>query len=170
MADDMLDYVGEFHEAFEIKEPEHPALVGLNWSTRAVLRSAASVIRSTSRFLHKWCEMERGAPVLMRSHLMAEELAEFMDAMADGNLVQAFHELVDCEVVHKGSVRSLGLTSVYADGQLCVHNANMSKLGPDGKPIKNEAGRIMKGPNFKKADLTALIEPAYRQVTVEVET
>lgn len=162
--DYMLEYVGEFHQAFEINEPDHPSLPGLTPGVIEGLREAAAGIRAYSAYLHKLCEHHDGAPPLMRSHLMAEELAEFMEAMADGNLVQVLHELEDCEVVQKGSVRSLGLASVYPDGQIAVHNANMSKLGPDGRPIKNAAGRILKGPNFKKADLTDLIDPAYRQV------
>jgi predicted HAD superfamily Cof-like phosphohydrolase len=105
----------------------------------------------------------------MRGHLMSEELSEFLEAMADGNLVQVLHELEDCEVVQKGSVRCLGLASVYPEGALAIHNANMSKLGPDGRPLKNAAGRILKGPNFKKADLTDLIDPAYRQANIEKE-
>jgi predicted HAD superfamily Cof-like phosphohydrolase len=157
----MLALVGEFHAAFEINEPAEPVILGLTEPVKDALRAAADAIREASRFLHQECEANDGATPLMRSHLMSEELAEFMEAMADGNLVQVLHELEDCEVVHKGSVRSLGLTTRYPDGQMLVHEANMSKLGPDGKPIKNAAGRILKGPNFKKADLSVLFEPGY---------
>lgn len=162
--DTMLGLVGEFHQAFEINEPDHPCLPGMSGMAAFSLRRAAEHIRAASQFLHTACKGCDGAPPLMRGHLMAEELAEVLDAMADGNLVQVLHELVDCEVVHKGSVRALGLAMSYPDAQLAVHNANMSKLGEDGRPIKNAAGRIMKGPHFVKADLTDLIEPAYRQV------
>jgi predicted HAD superfamily Cof-like phosphohydrolase len=55
---------------------------------------------------------------------------------------------------------------IYPDAQLAIHNANMSKLGPDGKPLKNAAGRVVKGPNFKKADLSPLFGP---DVTVRLE-
>jgi len=39
-----------------------------------------------------------------------------------------------------------------------VHNSNMSKLGPDGKPIHREDGKVLKGPNYKEPDLTDLLE------------
>jgi predicted HAD superfamily Cof-like phosphohydrolase len=162
----MLEYVGEFHEAFEIPEPAGPTITHLTPQVLIALSIAAATIRSASQFLHLKCEANNGATPLMRGHLMAEELAEFLEAMAAGDLVAALHELVDCEVVHKGSVRSLGLTDIYPDAQLAIHNANMSKLGPDGKPLKNAAGRVVKGPNFKKADLSPLFGP---DVTVRLE-
>lgn len=152
----MLEYVGEFHETFEIDEPAEPCLPGLTPEVGRHLELAAAHIRQASQYLHSKCELWGKAPPLMRGHLMAEELAEFLEAMASGDLASTLHELIDCEVVQKGSVRSLGLTAIYPDGQVAVHNANMSKLGPEGKPLKNEAGRILKGPNFKKADLTPL--------------
>jgi predicted HAD superfamily Cof-like phosphohydrolase len=39
-----------------------------------------------------------------------------------------------------------------------VHQSNMSKLGPDGKPIHREDGKVLKGPNYKEPDLTDLLE------------
>jgi len=39
-----------------------------------------------------------------------------------------------------------------------VHESNLSKLGEDGKPIYREDGKVLKGPNYKPADLTDLTE------------
>lgn len=49
----------------------------------------------------------------------------------------------------------------YTDDQIdkafaLVHASNMSKLGEDGKPIRREDGKILKGPNYKPADLSVL--------------
>lgn len=41
-----------------------------------------------------------------------------------------------------------------------VHKSNMSKLGLDGKPIKREDGKVMKGPNYAPPDLSDLVEDA----------
>jgi hypothetical protein len=41
-----------------------------------------------------------------------------------------------------------------------VHESNMSKLGPDGKPVLREDGKVMKGPNYKKPDLSDLVRRA----------
>lgn len=38
-----------------------------------------------------------------------------------------------------------------------VHASNMSKLGEDGKPIRRDDGKILKGPNYKAPDLSALV-------------
>ncbi|WP_298996866.1 hypothetical protein [uncultured Desulfovibrio sp.] len=38
-----------------------------------------------------------------------------------------------------------------------VHQSNMSKLGPDGKPVKREDGKVLKGPNYKAPDLTHIV-------------
>jgi predicted HAD superfamily Cof-like phosphohydrolase len=40
-----------------------------------------------------------------------------------------------------------------------VHESNMSKLGDDGKPIRREDGKIMKGSNYKEPDLMDLVTP-----------
>lgn len=42
-----------------------------------------------------------------------------------------------------------------------VHNSNMSKLGDDGKPVRREDGKILKGPNYKPADLSDLVQRAH---------
>jgi predicted HAD superfamily Cof-like phosphohydrolase len=44
-----------------------------------------------------------------------------------------------------------------------VHWSNMSKLGLDGKPLKNETGKVIKGPNYKQPDLTNLVETSNEQ-------
>lgn len=151
-----LELVGEFHQTFEIHEPKEPCLPGLNWYTAAVLSQASAMLKELSQFLHQECARCHGAPVLMRAHLMTEELGEVLDAVASGSLRKTAHELNDLDVVTTGSVRAFGLAAVQPDVQMAIHNANMSKLGADGKPLKNAAGRILKGPNFKPADLSPL--------------
>ena len=50
---------------------------------------------------------------------------------------------------------------IYWEAFLRVHNSNMSKLGEDGKPIKREDGKVLKGPNYKEPDLRSLITSTY---------
>ena len=38
-----------------------------------------------------------------------------------------------------------------------VHKSNLSKLGEDGKPIKREDGKVLKGPNYQPPDLSNLV-------------
>jgi len=49
---------------------------------------------------------------------------------------------------------------VFMEAFARVHNSNMSKLDSNGNPILREDGKVMKGPNYKKPDLTDLLEKA----------
>lgn len=159
--------IRQFHQAFEIPTPDCPELPGLTQAAREELRLAAGLVRQASKALHDACAAQQGSPVLMRGHLESEELAEFLEAMASGNLAQVLHESADQLVVKLGSMDALGLACVFEQAFDQVMDANMSKLGEDGKPIKNEAGRVVKGPNFHKADLEDLVSEAFAKAIVE---
>lgn len=67
--------------------------------------------------------------------------------------LKMFKELADLQYVLSGMVVSLGIPMEEVFNR--VHNSNMSKL-VDGKPIKREDGKFLKGPNYKKPDLSDL--------------
>ena len=88
----------------------------------------------------------------LRIDLIKEELEELTDAMQDENLLEVADALTDILYVTYGAGHAFGI-----DLDKCfeeVQNSNMSKLGDDGKPIYNEAGKVMKGPNYFKPDLS----------------
>ena len=88
----------------------------------------------------------------LRIDLIKEELAELTEAMQDENLLEVADALTDILYVTYGAGHAFGI-----DLDKCfeeVQNSNMSKLGEDGKPIYNEAGKVMKGPNYFKPDLS----------------
>ena len=88
----------------------------------------------------------------LRIDLIKEELEELNDAMQDENLLEVADALTDILYVTYGAGHAFGI-----DLDKCfeeVQNSNMSKLGEDGKPIYNEAGKVMKGPNYFKPDLS----------------
>lgn len=64
-------------------------------------------------------------------------------------------ELCDLQYVLSGFAVTFGLPLDEAFER--VHESNMSKLGPDGKPIYREDGKVLKGPNYKKPDLSDLV-------------
>lgn len=64
-------------------------------------------------------------------------------------------ELCDLQYVLSGFAVTFGLPLDEAFKR--VHESNMSKLGPDGKPIYREDGKVLKGPNYKKPDLSDLV-------------
>ena len=88
----------------------------------------------------------------LRIDLIKEELEELTEAMQDENLLEVADALTDILYVTYGAGHAFGI-----DLDKCfeeVQNSNMSKLGDDGKPIYNEAGKVMKGPNYFKPDLS----------------
>ena len=88
----------------------------------------------------------------LRIDLIKEELEELTEAIQDENLLEVADALTDILYVTYGAGHAFGI-----DLDKCfeeVQNSNMSKLGEDGKPIYNEAGKVMKGPNYFKPDLS----------------
>ena len=88
----------------------------------------------------------------LRIDLIKEELEELTEAMKDENLLEVADALTDILYVTYGAGHAFGI-----DLDKCfdeVQNSNMSKLGEDGKPLYNEAGKVMKGPNYFKPDLS----------------
>ena len=88
----------------------------------------------------------------LRIDLIKEELEELTQAMNDKNLLEVADALTDILYVTYGAGHAFGI-----DLDKCfdeVQKSNMSKLGEDGKPIYNEFGKVMKGPNYFKPDLS----------------
>ena len=92
----------------------------------------------------------------LRYDLIKEELNELEHAMKTKNLKEIADALTDILYVTYGAGFAYGI-----DLDKCfkeVQRANMSKLGEDGKPIFNEKGKVMKGPNYREPDLKQFVE------------
>tara|TARA_Y100000817_G_scaffold4083_1_gene3458 strand:- start:109 stop:480 length:372 start_codon:yes stop_codon:yes gene_type:complete len=92
----------------------------------------------------------------LRINLISEELEELKDAIKKNDLKETIDALTDILYVTYGAGHAFGV-----DLDKCfeeVQNSNMSKLGDDGKPIYNESGKVMKGPNYFKPDLLKFIK------------
>ena len=88
----------------------------------------------------------------LRISLINEELDEFREAIKNDNIKEVADALTDILYVTYGAGHAFGI-----DLDKCfdeVQRSNMSKLDKDGKPIYNEHGKVMKGPNYFKPDLT----------------
>lgn len=92
--------------------------------------------------------------VKLRARLVAEESQEVIEAMQSGNLQHIAKEMADLMIVLHGAALEFGLQHVMDQVMDEVHRSNMSKLGPDGKPLHREDGKVLKGPNYSEADLT----------------
>ena len=92
----------------------------------------------------------------LRYDLIKEELNELEQAMKSKDLKEIADALTDILYVTYGAGFAYGI-----DLDKCfkeVQRANMSKLGKDGKPIFNEKGKVMKGPNYSEPNLKQFIE------------
>ena len=91
----------------------------------------------------------------LRYDLIKEELDEIKEAMDNKDIKEVADALTDILYVTYGAGHAFGV-----DLDKCfeeVQNSNMSKLGSDGKPIYNDKGKVMKGPNYFKPDLTKFV-------------
>ena len=92
----------------------------------------------------------------LRIDLIKEELDELQEAMKNNDLLEVADALTDILYVTYGAGHAFGI-----DLDKCfeeVQNSNMSKLDKNGKPIYNEAGKVMKGPNYFKPDLSKFLK------------
>ena len=91
----------------------------------------------------------------LRLDLIKEELSELTDAMNNKDLLEVADALTDILYVTYGAGHAFGI-----DLDKCfdeVQNSNMSKLDENGKPIYNQNGKVMKGPNYFKPDLSKFV-------------
>ena len=114
-------------------------------------------------FMETFGQMVRSKPqfpdektMKLRYDLIKEELNELEYAMKTKNLKEIADALTDILYVTYGAGFAYGI-----DLDKCfkeVQRANMSKLGEDGKPIFNEKGKVMKGPNYREPNLKQFVE------------
>ena len=91
----------------------------------------------------------------LRLDLIKEELNELTEAMNNKDLLEVADALTDILYVTYGAGHAFGINLDKCFEE--VQNSNMSKLDDNGKPIYNEHGKVMKGPNYFKPDLTKFI-------------
>ena len=120
-----------------------------------------------SEFRHGYGVPNTPSNRIMQFRLIQEEYSEFEEALADwvgdngrtAPINYQFHdvlkELCDLVYVLAQFAENEGIDLDHAI-QL-VHESNMSKLGEDGKPIRREDGKILKGPNYAPADVSSCL-------------
>ena len=91
----------------------------------------------------------------LRYDLIKEELDELKEAMDNKDIKEVADALTDILYVTYGAGHAFGINLDKCFEE--VQNSNMSKLGSDGKPIYNDKGKVMKGPNYFKPDLTKFV-------------
>ena len=91
----------------------------------------------------------------LRIELIKEELNELQEAMKNNDLLEVADALTDILYVTYGAGHAFGIDLDKCFNE--VQNSNMSKLDENGKPIYNDAGKVMKGPNYFKPNLSKFV-------------
>ena len=122
-----------------------------------------SNFQSVKKFMQTFGQEVKNKPefpsekiVQLRYELIKEELEELHEAIKSNDMKEVADALSDILYVTYGAGHSFGI-----DLDKCfdeVQKSNMSKLGSDGKPIYNESGKVMKGPNYFKPDLNKFLK------------
>ena len=92
----------------------------------------------------------------LRYDLISEELTELKEAIDKKDIKEVADALTDILYVTYGAGHAFGINLDKCFNE--VQRSNMSKLGSDGKPIYNDKGKVMKGPNYFKPDLNKFIK------------
>ena len=92
----------------------------------------------------------------LRYDLINEELGELKEAIDNNDIKEVADALTDILYVTYGAGHAFGINLDKCFEE--VQNSNMSKIGFDGKPIYNEKGKVMKGPNYFKPNLNKFVE------------
>ena len=124
----MINAVREFHDAFKIANSDKPN---------------ASLTEEE---------------VMLRYRLMAEENDEYLEAAKAGDMVEIADALGDQLYILCGTILRHGMHDIIEDVFTEIQASNMSKLGADGKPIYREDGKVLKGPNYFKPNISKVIE------------
>ena len=93
--------------------------------------------------------------ITLRYDLIEEERTELKDAINKRDIKEVADALTDILYVTYGAGHAFGINLDKCFNE--VQNSNMSKLGEDGKPIYNEKGKVMKGPNYFKPNLKKFV-------------
>ena len=91
----------------------------------------------------------------LRYDLISEELSELKEAINNKDIKEVADALTDILYVTYGAGHAFGINLDKCFEE--VQNSNMSKLGEDGKPIYNDKGKVMKGPNYFKPNLNKFV-------------
>ncbi len=95
---------------------------------------------------------------LLRYELMREENEEYLEAANNNDLVEVADALGDMLYILCGTIIEHGMQDKIEEVFNEIQRSNMSKLGEDGKPIYREDGKVLKGSNYFKPDIQAILE------------
>ena len=94
----------------------------------------------------------------LRFNLMKEENEEYLEAVKNNDIVEVADALGDMLYILCGTILTHGMQHKITEVFEEIQRSNMSKLGQDGNPIYREDGKVMKGPNYFKPNIKAILK------------
>jgi len=156
-----LDDAAEFHQAFQIPIASRPGLPLADWGANMLIAfdNACYALEQLAKEARQSIEYHGAEGCRhIRVGLMAEEVAEYLGAEYDSNLVEVADGLGDIGVIADGTALSYGIP--LDDVRREIHRSNMSKLDSNGKPIKRSDGKILKSERYSPPDIAAILRAA----------
>ncbi|MGJ8745524.1 hypothetical protein [Polaribacter sp.] len=95
---------------------------------------------------------------LLRFNLMKEENEEYLEAAENNDLVEVADALGDMLYILCGTIIEHGMQEKIEEVFNEIQRSNMSKLGEDGTPIYREDGKVLKGPNYFKPNISEILK------------
>ncbi len=95
---------------------------------------------------------------LLRFNLMDEENKEYLEAAEANDMIEVADALGDMLYILCGTILEHGMQYKIEEVFNEIQRSNMSKLGKDGKPIYREDGKVLKGPNYFKPNIAAILK------------
>lgn len=141
-----IETVREFFDAFKAN-PEPDLWVAL---VREELRESNE---AAAEWIKEVCDL---IYVFSGLHIACEKDGTTLDEVLERSTGLRHELAIGASLIEMG--KHVFGTSTITEAFLRVHESNMSKLGDDGKPIRREDGKILKGPNYKPPYLVDLVE------------
>ena len=128
--------------------------------------SLSTVIESVATFHNAFGIRNASSPeaapspetIALRHRLMAEENEEYLEAAQACDVVEVADALGDMLYILCGTILQHGMQDLIEEVFTEIQRSNMSKLGADGRPIYREDGKVMKGPNYTRPNLSFVHE------------
>lgn len=124
----LINFVKEFHESFGIENNHQP--------TTDISKQQ----------------------IQLRHDLMQEENEEYLKAALEGDVTEVADALGDMLYILCGTILKHGMQDKIVEVFEEIQKSNMSKLGPDGKPIYREDGKVLKGPDYFRPNIQKILE------------
>ena len=127
------------------------------------LNSVAEFHKAFGQKDGKWPQPLERNDYNLRHALMEEENNEYLEACEKNSLIEIADALGDQLYILCGTILKHGMQDIIIDVFREIQASNMSKLGPDGKPILREDGKILKGNGYFKPNLSKFINQSYEE-------